>query len=160
MTTRKLTIARADVAHAQGRDAQTGKFTEGNTGTAQLRLLDMDPSEAAPWVRPSLERAQRRFRGAKTSGLYKRAGSRVDGMLRAAVMADCMHEALSAHAVTLTRVGEAREVMADASRHAREARVTWLKLFALCGLKRGPSDGMDPLARLASELSEVVDHDE
>jgi hypothetical protein len=113
----------------------------------------MDPDQAASWVRPALERAQRRFRGAKLSGLYKRAGSRVDGMLRAAVMADCMHEALAAHAVTLTEVREAREVMAEASRHAREARTTWLKLFALCGLKRGASDGSDPLAKLAAELN-------
>lgn len=136
------------------RDATTGKFAEGNAGSAQMRLLDVDHANVAPWMAPYLRQAERRFRGMKTSGLMKGVATRCDGILRAACVADAVHDALAAHAVTLADVHEARVVLADARTWATSGQKAWSKLFALVGVKRGAAAGGDgdPLAKLAREL--------
>jgi hypothetical protein len=157
---------RGNRSATKARDARTdvGTFTAGNRGGAQIVLLDgFDPQSAAPWFRPTLARAQTRFRGMKTSGLFKRCGTRLDGLLRAACVADATHEALTAHAATLTSVAEARAVLADARSAAREARTAWLRLFALVGHTKNSKGASDPLGALARELGDEdegsTDHD-
>lgn len=140
------------------RDAATGQFRSGNGGPGrQIRLLHVDDANVAEWMRAPLRTAESRYRGMKLSGLMQRCGTRADGMLRAACVADAVHDALAAHAVTLADVKEARELLAEAKAWAKEARTGWLKLFAMVGVRKGDAGDKDPLARLARELSEGGD---
>jgi hypothetical protein len=137
-----------------------GRFAEGNAGGAQLRLLELEPSDAAEWARPYLERAQRRYAGARRSGLYKKTGSRLDGLLRSCVLLELQGELLTAEALKLPPK-DARELFAEARTAMKEARAALLKLVALVGVRRGDGERGDPLANLVRELeSEGGNNDE
>jgi hypothetical protein len=155
-----VVVARVVSIKAAGRDARTGRFAEGNAGAAQVRLLPVDSDKVAPWMRDALRTAERRFRGMKQSGLLKQVGTRADGILRAACVADAVHDALAAHAVTLVDVREAREVLADAKGWAASAQKAWLKVFSFVGVRRGDGEKVDPLADLARELQSEGGDDE
>lgn len=131
----------------------SGRFGSGNAGGAQIEVLPgFDIDTAAPWMLPHLRRAQRRYNGARKSGLFKRTGSRLDGMLRAAVLADAHSEAFTAYAVTLATPADAKPWLDDARAVAREARTAWSKLTSLVGLKYERGGSGDPLAALAREM--------
>jgi hypothetical protein len=147
-------MAKPKLALAKMRDERTGRFAEGNVGSAALRLLHVDEAKVAPWMREALRCSERRFRGAKTSGLFRRTGTRLDGILRAACVADAVHDALAAHAATLADVREAREVLADAKGWAREARTAWTALVRMVGVRKGDVEQADPLRALAESLGD------
>lgn len=155
----RRTRAQLAAVDTEGRDGSTGQFREGNRGARAIVVLPgFDVATAAPWVRPHVENAQRRYRGALQSGLFKRTGTRLHGLLRAAVLADATHDALTAHALTLA-VSEAREVLTEARSAAREARTAWAKLFATVGVTYGGKATDDPLGALARELGGDADAD-
>lgn len=138
-----------------------GSFKAGNDGARMIVAVpSLDIDTAAPWFKPHLQLAQRRYRATKLSGLLKRTGGRLDGLLRAAVIADATHDALVAAAATQIDVGSARSMLTEARTAAREARAAWTKLFSLVGHTKGRNDNDDPLEALARSLRGVGDsHD-
>ena len=140
---------------ADGRDASTGQFAKGNRGggAAVVLLPGLDVDALDPSVRELARYHQRRFRGALTSGLFKRVGTRCHGMLRSAVLADFEHDDLAAQALRARDPKERRVLLADARAAGRQAAAHWRQLFSLVGgpvYERGAS--RDPLAALAAEL--------
>jgi hypothetical protein len=152
-----MRIVKAAVASTPDGRQRDGRFAPGNTARGELRVLvGLDSTQAAEWLRPYLKLAERRFLGAYRSGLYRQTGSRLVGLLRAQVLAEAMHEALTAHAATLP-VSEARPVLVEAQGYAREARAALAKLTSLLGVRKGKravSD--DPL----SDLARAVERDQ
>lgn len=131
-----------------------GQFTAGNAGARAIVVLPgFEVETAAEWMRPHLVDAQRRYRGALTSGLFKRCGTRLHGLLRAACIADATHDALTAYAASVANVDAARGILADARVSAREARTAWSKIFSLVGHVYQRTDA-DPLASLATSMSD------
>ena len=115
-------------------------------------LEGFDFDAAAEWMRPHLRKAQSRYVGARNSGLFKRTGSRLDGLLRAACLADAQAEAFTAHAATLATPADAKPWLAEARVAAKEGRTAWLKVIGLVGLRYRGKGAEDPLAALAREL--------
>jgi len=153
-----------DLSHRSepaGATGHPGRFKAGPTNAGSrlvLAIPGFDIERAAPWLQPHLRLAQRRYRATKLSGLLKRTGGRLDGLLRAAVISDATHDALVSCAATQTDVAEARGMLVEARAAAREARAAWTKLFALVGHTKGRNDNDNPLDVLARSLGSDDDN--